>query len=457
MHDVTIIGAGVSSIFLALSLIEKSPDCRIHVIDKGKPLAERSCGLDEGRACTCEDGCEKYIGFAGLGKSEGKFNYTNDFGGELAQKIGETESLRYMRKVDQILCSFGGDAVEKYSTKNEHLSQRSARYALNVFSTDVRHLGTGLAQSIFQKMYDQLIQQVSFTFCTSVQKLERIRKGFRIQTNSGDFFSSKVVLATGNSGSEWLHSMADKLGLKPQKTRLDLGIRVEMRGNQLDSILQDTFETKLNIKTDTFSATTYCMNPNGRIIRKYQHGLVMPDGQNKREKKTPGSNLNFSLFVPRYYDNHKEAMSAAERVIGGINRGSNRIVVQRYEDLRAGKRSKGSCEGSICPSLQAEAGDLREEVPDLYIESLLEFFTRLEGLLGESIDSDTLLYGLDAKFYEAHIFTDPYFQTSLSGLYLVGDCSGVTHSLAQAAASGLYLGQHMVSSQAVNYQSADMI
>jgi uncharacterized protein len=278
-YDITIIGAGVSSVFLAYTLMKHNEHISIHMIDLGKKLSERTCGLDEGRGCTCEGVCSKYIGFAGLGKSEGKFNYTNDFGGELGRKIGNQTTLDLMKEVDDILCEFGGDFIPSYSTKNDTLSKRARMVDVNVLSTEVRHLGTRLASDIFQRMYEVLKNRITFSFETHVERISKHDGGFHLKSNSGDFTTEKLVIGTGMSGSTWLKKQAASLGLFPGKTRLDMGVRVEMKGDQLQSILEDTFETKLKIERDSFSATTYCMNPRGRIIRKHQHGLVMPDGQ----------------------------------------------------------------------------------------------------------------------------------------------------------------------------------
>ncbi|MDT9024152.1 MULTISPECIES: NAD(FAD)-utilizing dehydrogenase [Rossellomorea] len=442
-YDITIIGAGVSSVFLAYTLMKHNEHISIHMIDLGKKLSERTCGLDEGRGCTCEGVCSKYIGFAGLGKSEGKFNYTNDFGGELGRKIGNQTTLDLMKEVDDILCEFGGDIIPSYSTKNETVSKRARMVDVKVLSTEVRHLGTRLASDIFQRMYEVLKNRITFSFETHIDTISKHDPGFHLKSNSGDFTTEKLVIGTGMSGSTWLKKQAASLGLFPGKTRLDMGVRVEMKGDQLQSILEDTFETKLKIERDSFSATTYCMNPRGRIIRKHQHGLVMPDGQNARENDIPGANLNFSLFVPRYFHSHGEAMDYAVSTIGGINQGRERIVVQRLEDFKL-HRNTESLEGNLIgPSLKAECGNLREEVPELYSIALKEFFASLERLIGEPIHHDTLLYGLDAKYYEPKLPTDKNFETDVSNLYLIGDCSGETHSLSQAAASGIYLGKHL--------------
>ena len=441
MYDVTIIGAGVSGIFMAYQLAEIHPDYKIMLLDKGKELSERKCHARSKQTCSC-DVCDQYIGFGGLGKSEGKFNYTNDFGGHLGRKIGAERAEELMWEVDRILCAFGGEEAELYHTHSQELKEDARNAGLEVFTTSVRHLGTKRSRIVFQKLYEFLLDRIELQFETDIYSIKKAEV-FDINTSKGTIQSKKVVLSTGNSGSEWMYTQCEQLGLLPGPARLDLGIRVEMRGNQLQSILKNTFETKLHIKRAAFEGTTYCMNPNGRIIRKYQDGLVMPDGQNKREKDEPGSNLNFTLFVPSFYSSKEEADQVANQVIGGINRERDRIVVQRLQDLKKQQTTNPDILklNSIVPSLDADAGNLIKEVPHVYLQALLEFFDCLEQLIGDRIDEETLLYGMDGKFYEAKIPTNDHFETEVSGLFLIGDCSGETHSLSQAAASGLYTAQ----------------
>ncbi|WP_283153248.1 NAD(P)/FAD-dependent oxidoreductase [Guptibacillus hwajinpoensis] len=443
MYDVTIIGAGVSGIFMAYQLTELHPEYKIMLIDKGKKLSDRNCRLGSQQECSC-DVCDQYIGFAGLGKSEGKFNYTNDFGGSLGRKIGTAQSEKLMWEVDRILCSFGGDKAELYHTYSSELEEKAKNVGLDVFTTSVRHLGTNLSFEVFQNLYEYLLERIDLRFKTDVYSIEKA-ECFEVTTSTGNVKTKNVVISTGNSGSEWMYAQCEQLGLVPGPARLDLGIRVEMRGDQLTSILKDTFETKLHIQREAFEGTTYCMNPNGRIIRKYQHGLVMPDGQNKREKNAPGNNLNFTLFVPSFYSSKEEADNTAHQIIGGINRGGERIVVQRLRELKKQEATTSAIlsSNSIVPSIDGEAGNLIDEVPNIYLRALQEFLDCLERLIGEPIDGETLLYGMDGKFYEAKIQTNDHFETKVGGLFLIGDCSGETHSLSQAAASGLYVANLM--------------
>ncbi|OQR57745.1 NAD(P)/FAD-dependent oxidoreductase [Bacillus sp. CDB3] len=442
MYDVTIIGAGVSSIFMAYSLAKSNK--KVLILDKGKALEDRHCPLDEGKACNCTT-CDKYFGFAGLGKSEGKFNYTNGFGGELEQKVGKESSIQLMAEVDEILCQFGGNSVSKYSTENPNLNKRAESCGLQMLTTEVRHLGTTLSSNIFQQLYEFLLTKIDIQFHIDVEDIMKQKNHFKIETNQGIVQSKQIVFATGRSGADWLKEMCTSLNISQEQTRVDLGIRVEMKEHQLRSILKDTFETKLSYEHELFTATTYCMNPKGRIIRKYEDGLIMPDGQNFREQETGTSNLNFTLFIPRYFPTLKEANVYASSIIKSINQGRDRIVIQRLEDLikKQPTTEKDMKHNRIQPTLHGDYGDLNKEIPPLYIEGLKKFLLRLEQFIQEPIDQDTLLYGIDGKFYAPTIKINNHFETSMNGLFLIGDCSGVTHSLSQAAASGLYVGKHL--------------
>ncbi|KEK24591.1 NAD(FAD)-utilizing dehydrogenase [Bacillus gaemokensis] len=442
MYDVTIIGAGVSAVFMAYALAQSEQN--ILVLDKGKPLEHRNCPLDQGELCNC-NACDKYFGFGGLGKSEGKFNYTNGFGGELEQKIGREVFMQLMDEVDKILCRFGGDSVTKYSTENFNLIKRAEVCGLQMLTTKVRHLGTALSTRIFQQLYKVLCNKIDIQFHIDVQDIIQQNQFFTITTDQGVIHSKQVVFATGRSGTDWLKEKCSSLGIVQDQTRVDLGIRVEMKEHQLRSILKNTFETKLSYQHENFIATTYCMNPKGRIIRKYEEGLIMPDGQNFREQINGTSNLNFTLFIPRYFSTLIEANLYARTIIKGINQGRDRIIVQRLGDLLKGQptSAKMMIYNRVQPTLQGDYGNLSNEIPLLYIEVLQAFLSRLEQFIEEPIDEDTLLYGIDGKFYAPMIKTNENFETNVKGLYMIGDCSGITHSLSQAAASGLYVGKYL--------------
>jgi len=425
-YEVTSIGGGVAGIFLAHQLVEDG-QCVV-LLDAGKPIRKR----------TVEDA---YLGFAGLGKSEGKFNYANEFGGELVSKIGEETTRRLFQEVDNLLCTYGADMIETYSTHSPAVAIRARRAGLHTVETTVRHLGTARTVGVFTAFEDALLPRLDARFETTIEQITK-SEAFTIKTADETFVSRRIVFATGRSGADFTLQQLATLGVIPQRTRLDLGVRVETDEALFRTLLQETFETKLGYDSPYGKAVTYCMNPCGRIIRKYQEGLVMPDGQNVHETADGSTNLNFTLFLPRYFSTLAQANAYATRVIGGINQGQDRIVVQRLSDFRKSRATTTDqlLHNGIIPSLAASPGDLHAEVPVEDLLVLEGFLKRLERLLETELPADTLLYGLDGKFYAPMLETSETFETTCSGVYAIGDCSGATHSLAQAAASGLHLG-----------------
>lgn len=448
MYDITIVGAGVSGIFLAYTLLQSKAKLKILMIEKGRKPTDRTCPIEKGLRKKCVDCkiCNRLQGFGGMGRSEGKFNYTNDFCGHLGEKIGSENAINLMEYVDKILCSFGGDKVKLYSTENEELSRRAKENNCSILTTKVRHLGTTLSYEILNRMYLYLENKVDINFETDITSIEKTNNVFILNSKEKVFKSKIVVLATGISGGDQFLRYCKSFNIEPCKSRVDLGIRVEMKGDQLNSILKNSFETKIGYEEKEFSATTYCMNPKGKVVKKYQEGLVMADGQNYLETNNPSFNLNFSIFVPKYFSSPDEAKKYARSIIEYINKEEGRIVIQRLEDLMKNRQTtmEQLIKNGIQATLEGDGGNLYDEIPTVYINALLGTFQSIEKLIDTEIDKDTLLYGVDGKFYEPEINTSEHFETKEKGLYVLGDCSGITYSLSQAAASGVYIGRYFL-------------
>lgn len=448
MYDITIVGTGVSGIFLAYTLLQTERNLKILMIEKGRKFTERICPIESGLSKKCINCkiCNKSQGFGGMGRCEGKFNYTNDFGGHLGEKIGNEKSLELMEYIDKTLCLFGADKVKLYSTENEDLSRMAKENNCRILTTKVRHLGTTLSYEIINKMYLYLKNKVDIKFKTELISIDKMNNVFNLNSNEKVFQSKVVVLATGISGGTEFLKYCKSFNVEPYRARVDLGIRVEMKGDQLDAILKHSFETKIRYNCDEFEATTYCMNPKGKVIKKYQEGLVMADGQNYLEIDKPSGNLNFSIFVPKYFSSSNEAKEYARSIIKSINKGKERVVIQRFDDLIRNRATTKEqiARNNIEPTLKADCVNLYNEIPKHYINASLEIFELIEKLIGEEIHEDTLLYGIDAKFYEPEINTNEHFETKEKGLFVIGDCSGITYSLSQAAASAVEVGRYLL-------------
>lgn len=436
--DVVIIGAGVSGLFAAMGLVNQNK--KVLIIDAGKSLAERLNVLGDDIAGN--QSSDRYMGFGGLGLSEGKYNYTNDFGGDLAAKIGSSESLRYQQKVDQLLCAYGATSRAMYRTDDIDLIKRAKQFGFNILSTKTRHLGTSLSVNIFSEFAKYLSSKMSFYFDTIVEKITPYQQQLKLTLNNNSLLlTNKVIIAVGRGGMTWFDPIAKQLKLNYQQTRLDLGFRIEMHGQQLASLLKNTFETKLEYSTKDYIATTYCMNPKGRVIAKHQDGLVMADGQNAHEVGQ-SYNLNFTLFIPKWFATRDAADEYLHSTISKINQHQSNIAVQRLADIDPHFEY---CQHTIEPTLiSANYSDLTTITPNEYLHYTCDFLKALEKLLGEPIDGNTLLYALDSKLYAPVIKTDHRFLTQVNHLYIIGDCSGVSSSLSQAAASGLYVADQLI-------------
>ncbi|WP_026883979.1 NAD(P)/FAD-dependent oxidoreductase [Clostridium akagii] len=448
MYDITIVGSGFSGIFLAYTLLQSESKLKILIIEKGKKFIDRICPIETGMSEKCVHCtiCNKAQGFGGMGRSEGKFNYTNDFGGKLGEKIGNENVIDIMEEIDKILCLFGGDKVKLYSTSNEELNRRAKESNCSILSTKVRHLGTTLSYEIISKMYLYLKSKINIQFDADIISINKNNCVFNLNSKEKVFYSKVVVLATGISGGDKFLDYCKYFNIEPCRRRIDLGVRVEMNEYELETILKKSFETKISWKDNEIEATTYCMNPKGKVIKKYQEGLVMADGQNCLETDNPSCNFNFSILIPKYFYNCNQAKEYATSIIKSINKGKGRIIIQRFEDLIKNRvtTKEQLIKNSIHPTLESEGGNLYNEIPRIYINGALKIIETIEKLTDKKICKDTLLYGIDAKFYEPEITTNEHFETKEEGLYVLGDCSGTTYSLAQAAASGVYLGRYFL-------------
>jgi uncharacterized protein len=322
MYDITIVGSGVSGIFLAYTLLQTDKKIKILVIEKGRKFKDRICPIEIGisKKCISCKICNRTQGFGGMGRSEGKFNYTNDFGGHLGEKIGNENVIKLMKKIDKTLCSFGADKIKLYSTENKELIRRAKENKCRILTSKVRHLGTTLSYKVLNEMYSYLKDKVDIEFETDIISLDKTNNVFNLSCNNNVFHSNVVVLSTGLSGGGEFLEYCKTFNIKPYRRRMDLGIRVEMKVDQLDKIINDSFEFKISCKNDEFEATTYCMNPKGKVVKKYQEGLVMADGQNYLETDCPSSNLNFSIHIPKYFSDYNEAKEYATTIIKSINK-----------------------------------------------------------------------------------------------------------------------------------------
>lgn len=448
-YDVVIIGAGASGIFAAYEMTKMNSTMKVLIIEKGNSLEKRKCPIDGKKIKNCIHCkvCNIMNGYGGAGSlSDGKYNITNNFGGELYKYVGKEEALDLMNYVDEILCEMGGKDAKLYSTANSDLKRKALQHDLHLLDAKVRHLGTDRNLHILGNIYNYLKDKIDMKFNCEVKDIEKENDIFSISTEKGDFKTKNLVLATGRSGSKWISSVCSKLGIKTESNRVDIGVRVELPGAVFSHITDDVYESKIVYRTKKYGdlVRTFCMNPYGEVVAENTNGIVTVNGHSYSNPELHTKNTNFALLVSnRFTEPFKNSNEYGESIARLSNMLGGGVLVQRFGDLVKGRRTNDHrmSKSFTNPTLKATPGDLSLVIPKRQLDGIIEMIYALDKIAPGTANEDTLLYGVEVKFYNSKVEVDSNLETKLKGLYVLGDGSGVTHSLSQASASGVFIGR----------------
>ena len=451
MYDVLIIGAGPGGIFSAFELTKKRPDLKIGVIEAGHTLEKRRCPIDGKNIKTCIGcpSCSIMNGFGGAGAfSDGKYNITNDFGGTLYEHIGREKALELMYYVDEINVSHGGEGTQMYSTAGTVLKKKCMTNGLQLLEASVRHLGTDINYVVLENLYAELKDKADFHFDTRVTDLYKTDTGYEARALSGReevvFKAEQCIVSAGRSGSKWLEKVCADLNLKTMSNRVDIGVRVELPAVIFSEITDELYEGKIVYKTKKFEdrVRTFCMNPRGIVVNENTGGIITVNGHSFEDESRKTDNTNFALLVSKHFSEpFKDSNGYGESIARLSNMLGGGVIVQRFGDLERGRRSTQARirEGMVQPTLKATPGDLSLVLPKRILDGIIEMIYALDRIAPGTANDDTLLYGVEVKFYNMEVELDEHLETAHKGLYMIGDGSGVTHSLSHASASGVYV------------------
>jgi len=445
-YDVIIVGAGAAGIFTAYEMSTLNPNIKVLMIEKGHSLDKRKCPIDGKKITSCIkcSTCSITNGYGGAGSlSDGKYNITNNFGGELWSYVGKKEALDLMKYVDSILCSMGGSEAKLYSTHNSSLKAKALQYDLHLLDAQVRHLGTDRNVVIMGRIYDYLKDRVEILFDTEVKEVSGKDNNFTVSTSKGDYTCRYLVLATGRSGSKWVSGVCSQLGIETESNRVDIGVRVELPAEIFEHITKDVYESKIVYKTKKYNdmVRTFCMNPYGEVVSENTNGIVTVNGHSYSDPSLHTANTNFALLVSnRFTEPFKDSNGYGESIARLSNMLGGGIIIQRFGDLISGRRTneKRMAKSFTIPTLNAVPGDLSLVIPKRQLDDIIEMIYALNNIAPGTANEDTLLYGVEVKFYNSKVKVDSNLETCIKGLYVLGDASGVTHSLSQASASGVH-------------------
>ena len=446
-YDVIIIGAGPGGIFSAYELIKLRPDLKIGIFEAGNPLEKRKCPIDGKKIKSCI-GCKTCAimnGFGGAGAfSDGKYNITNQFGGTLHEYIGKNEAIELMHYVDEINMANGGEGTRLYSTANTYIKKLCLQNKLHLLDASVRHLGTDKNYIVLQNLFRQLEPHAEFHFNTPVRHVEKKGDGFTVLTDEGSFDCDRCIISAGRSGSKWMEQICGELEIPIHSNRVDIGVRVELPAEIFSALTDELYESKIVFRTDKFGdlVRTFCMNPHGVVVNENTNGIVTVNGHSYEDPARHTENTNFALLVSKHFSEpFKDSTGYAESIARLSNMLGGGVMVQRFGDLMRGQRStpRRIEEGFVTPTLNATPGDLSLVIPKRILDGIIEMIYALDKIAPGTANDDTLLYGVEVKFYNVEVEIDQNLETCHKGLYVIGDCSGVTHSLAHASASGVFV------------------
>ena len=451
-YDVIIIGAGPGGIFSAYELISRNPELKIVIFESGKMLSERKCPIDGKKIKKCIncEHCSIMSGFGGAGAfSDGKYNITNEFGGNLHEYIGKDEALALMNYVDGINASFGGDKTRLYTTANSDIKRLCLQNGLHLLDASVRHLGTDINYEVLTNMYDYLKDRMEFRFLTPVEAIKAVDGGYEVITGYDSVIGSKCIVSVGRSGSKWMEQVCRDLDLPTLSNRVDIGVRVELPAEVFSHITDQVYESKIVYKTQQYQdlVRTFCMNPKGAVVNENTNGIITVNGHSYEDPALQTANTNFALLVSKHFtEPFKDSNGYGESIARLSNMLGGGVILQRFGDLIRGQRSteKRISKSFVTPTLQATPGDLSLVMPKRILDGIIEMIYALDKIAPGTADGDTLLYGVEVKFYNMEVKLDENLETAHKGLYVIGDGSGVTHSLSHASASGVYVARHIL-------------
>ncbi len=452
-YDVIIVGAGASGVFMSYELTKRDNKAKVLMIDKGAGLEKRVCPIKLGKVSNCIkcSPCHIMNGYGGAGTlSDGKYNITNQFGGDLHRYVGADEALELMEYVDEVLCSMGGADAKLYSTGSTDLKTTALRSNLHLLDAKVRHLGTDRNVRILGKIFDYTKERIDTMFYTTIFKVEKLADGFSIMTDKGEEFQcNELVLATGRSGSRWISDVCNQMDIELESNRVDIGVRVELPAEVFKHITDEVYESKIVYKTDKYNdmVRTFCMNPYGEVVSENTNGIVTVNGHSYSDPALRTENTNFALLVSnKFTEPFKNSNEYGESIARLSNMLGGGVLLQRFGDLVKGRRSSArrmeKCFTN--PTLKATPGDLSLVIPKRQLDAIIEMIYALDKIAPGTANEDTLLYGVEVKFYNSKVQVDGNLETKVKGLYALGDGSGVTHSLSQASASGVWVARKLI-------------
>ncbi|MBQ6160788.1 MAG: FAD-dependent oxidoreductase [Oscillospiraceae bacterium] len=446
-YDVVIIGGGIGGLMAAYGLRVQHPALSVAIAEKGRMVEQRKCPAAGGKSCVYCPVCSITSGFAGAGAfSDGKFNLGTAYGGTLGEELGENLAMEYIHRVSEVLDRFTpeGIHVREYGS-NEELKLKCLQNNLRLLDMNVKHLGTDNNLLIMQNLIRWLEENgVDLLPGTEVHRVRALPAGYGLDTAKGPLEAGKLIVATGRNGAEFVGELCRQFGIARKSNAVDIGVRVEMKDAIWREFSSQIYEPKILCRTKTFEDRTrmFCFNQGGIVSAENNDGIVTANGHSFADPAKKTDNCNFailsSIHFTEPFNNPTEYAKSFSKMANLIGNGN--VLVQRFGDLIRGRRTNDHRLGqnTVIPTLKATAGDISLALPHRILTNIIETVYALDKVAPGTANDDTLLYGLESKYYSIKPDHDRDFRIH-DGIWLIGDGSGICRGLSQSGAMGLYV------------------
>lgn len=454
-YDIGIIGGGISGIMCAYELVKHKPDLEICIFERGNSILNRRCPLTENKTEKCIKcpSCAIMEGFGGCGSfSDGKYNFTTEFGGWLNEYISSEEVMDLIEYMDKILVEFGA-TTKRFTTKSpkaKELRKIALQNDLHLLQAEVKHLGTENNLKIMTNIYNDLKDKINIRHQTEILGISQENTDYLLTTANEQYSCSHLISAVGRVGSEWFTEQCRKLEINLTNNQIDLGVRVELPYEIFSHITDEVYEAKLHYHTKKYNdlVKTFCMNPKGHVVTENTIGVLTVNGHSYSDEALKSENTNFALLVSNKFTSpFNEPLKYGKYIATLSNMLGDGVILQRFGDLVKGRRTneKRMKKSFTNPTLtSANAGDLGLVLPKRYLDNIIEMIYSLDNIARGTANYDTLLYGVEVKFYSARPELNDRLETRYPNFYAIGDGAGITRSLSQAAASGIYVARNIL-------------
>lgn len=451
-YDVAIVGGGISALMAALRLGRENPKLKIILIEKGLPLESRNCPLVRGKSSACLKcaHCAIMEGMAGAGAfSDGKYVISTEYGGWLTEILDRSVVIDYIEQADGILVGFGA-STERYHPDNE-LKTLCLMHDLHMQQAELKHLGTDSNYNTMKNMIAEVSKHVEILTQTEVVDMDK--DAHVLITPDGEITADVILLAVGRVGSRWFAGWCRKNGIRMSNNQVDIGVRVELPALIWDHFSKKIYEPKIWYRSKRYGDVTrmFCFNERGHVVMENTDGVLTVNGHAYKDEARKTENSNFALLsttmFTQPFDNPIEYARYVASLANLISGGS--VLVQRLGDLEAGRRTNELRlrDATTKPTLNVVPGDLSLCMPKRQLDNIIETLHALDRIAPGTANFDTLLYGVECKYYSARPAAVDFELEGCKNIFAAGDGAGFTRSLSHAAANGLYIADKILKRQ----------